>query len=124
MDQQGDAQEDQQAEDSPPGLEPYSNDSASDKDGDENAAVESECDIVDETVRPSPMKMRTRSKFQSTIVLPESIMCSDTEEANLVPGSVSVIIPSQPRYVQAEPPNIFAATRINSPVLPQDTCSS
>ena len=50
MDQQGDAQEDQHAEDSPPGLEPYSNDSASDKDGDECAAVESECSIVDETV--------------------------------------------------------------------------
>ena len=46
----------------PPELEPYSNNSASDKDGDEYAAVESECDIVDETVRPSPMTMRTRSK--------------------------------------------------------------
>ena len=39
----------------PPGLEPYSNDSASDKDVDEYAAVESECRIVDET--PSPMKI-------------------------------------------------------------------
>ena len=39
MDQQGDAQEDQQAEDSPPGLEPYSNDSALDKDGHEYEAV-------------------------------------------------------------------------------------
>ena len=42
MDQQGDAQEDQQAEDSPPGLEPYNSDVASDKDGNEYAAVESE----------------------------------------------------------------------------------
>ena len=46
----------------PPGLEPYSNNSASDKDGYEYAAVESECDIVDETVQPSQMKMRTRSR--------------------------------------------------------------
>ena len=61
MDQQGDAQEDQQAEDSSPGFESYSDDSAPDKDGDECAAVESECSIVDETVRTSPLKMRTRS---------------------------------------------------------------
>ena len=60
-------------------MEPYSIDIASDKDGDEYASVESECDIVDETVRPSPMKMRTRSKSRSSIVVPESIMCSDTE---------------------------------------------
>ena len=32
MDQQGDAQEDQNVEESPPELEPYSNDSALDKD--------------------------------------------------------------------------------------------
>ena len=80
MDQQGDAQEDQQAEDPPPGFEPYSDDSASDKDGNEYEAVESECDIVDETVRPNPMEMRTRSKFRSTFVVPDSIICSDTED--------------------------------------------
>ena len=49
MDQQGDAQEDQIAdsEDSTPELEPYSDDGASDKDGDEYAAAEPEDDIVD-----------------------------------------------------------------------------
>ena len=62
MDQQGSAHNYQQDEDSIPGLESYTNDSASDSDGNEYAAVESECSIVDETVRPSPMKMRTRSK--------------------------------------------------------------
>ena len=62
MDQQGSAQEDQRDEDSIPELEPYTNDSASNNDGNECAAVESECSIVDETVRLSPMKMRTRSK--------------------------------------------------------------
>ena len=41
MDPQGDAQENQRAEDSIPELEPYSSDSASDNDGDECAAVES-----------------------------------------------------------------------------------
>ena len=62
MDQQGSAQDDQRDEDSIPELEPYTNDSASDNDDNEYAAVESECSIVDETVRPSQMKMRTRSK--------------------------------------------------------------
>ena len=61
-------------------MEPYSSDGASDKDGDDYAAVESECDIVDETVRRSPMKMRTRSKAQGTFVVPEALMCSDTED--------------------------------------------
>ena len=41
MGPQGDAQEDQHTEDSLPRLEPYSDDSASDSDGDEYAAVES-----------------------------------------------------------------------------------
>ena len=94
-----------------PELETYSNDSASDKDGDECAAVESECSIVDETVRPSPMKMRTRSKAQGTLDVPESIMSSDTEENEPRPRQ-------RTRHVQAEPPNFSAATRINSPVLP------
>ena len=57
MDQQGSAKNDQQDEDSIPGLEPYSNDSASDSDGDEYAAVESECSIVDETIRPSTIPL-------------------------------------------------------------------
>ena len=80
MDPQGDAREDQLAEDSTPELEACSNDSASDKDGDECEAVESECSIVDETVRPSPMKMRTRSKALPNIVVPDSLMCSDPED--------------------------------------------
>ena len=80
MGQQGDAQEDQQAEDSIPELGPYSNDSASDKDDDESAAVESECSIVDETVPPSPMKMRTRSKARRSFVIPDANMCSDPED--------------------------------------------
>ena len=46
MDQQGDAQEDQNVEESTPELEPYSDDSASDKDGDEDAAAEPGDDIV------------------------------------------------------------------------------
>ena len=79
MDQQGDAQEHQYAEDSPPRLESYSDDSASDNDGDEYAAVESEEEIVDETVRPSLMKMRTRSKTRQPVI-PDSIICSDTED--------------------------------------------
>ena len=83
MEQQGDAQEDQQAEDPAPELEPHSNDSASDNDGDECAAVESECSIVDETVRSSdssPMKMRTRSKARGSFVIPDPRLCSDTED--------------------------------------------
>ena len=79
MDQQGDAQEHHYTEDSPPRLEPYSDDSASDKDGNEYAAVESEEEIVDKTVRPSPMKMRPRSKTRQ-LVIPASIMCSDSED--------------------------------------------
>ena len=42
MDQQGDAEEFLYSEDSPPRLEPSSDDGASDNDGDEYAAVESE----------------------------------------------------------------------------------
>ena len=80
MDQQGSAQKDQQDEDSIPGLEPCTNDSASDSDGDEYAVVESECSIVDETVRPSPMKMRTRSKARRSLVIPDADICSDVED--------------------------------------------
>ena len=67
IDQQGNAQADQIAGDSTPELEPDSEDSALDNDGDKYAAAESEDDIVDETVRPSPMKIRTRSKSQKVI---------------------------------------------------------
>ena len=83
MSQQGDAQEDQQAEEPNHDLGPYSHDSASDKDDNDSAAVESECSccsIVDETVRPSPMKMRTRSKARRAYVEPEPVMCSDSED--------------------------------------------
>ena len=66
--------------DSTPELEACSNDSASDKDGDECEAVESECSIVDETVRPSPIKMRTRSKARPKMVIPDSLKCSDLED--------------------------------------------
>ena len=51
-----------------------------DKDDNDGAAVESECSIVDETVRPSPMKLRTRSKAIRAYVEPEPVMCSDTED--------------------------------------------
>ena len=61
-------------------LGPYSNDSASDNDDDECAAVESECSIVDETVRASPIKMRTRSKARQSYVIPDANMCSDVED--------------------------------------------
>ena len=80
MDQQGSAQDDQLDEDSIPGLEPYTNDSTSDNDDNEYAAVESECSIVDETVRLSPMKMRTRSKARRSLVIPDADICSDVED--------------------------------------------
>ena len=78
MDPQSDAQEDQIIEESNPELEPHSDDSASDKDGDEDAAAEPGDDIVDETVTSSPKKIRTRSKSKQ--VLPEPIICSDPED--------------------------------------------
>ena len=124
MDQQGDAQEDQQAEDFPPGLELYSSDGASDKDGDEYAAVESECDIVDETVRRSPMKMRTRSKARGTFVVPAPLMCSDTEDDEARPQQ------RKRNHTIATPLRAGATSkylRRNSNQIPkhcqQDTCS-
>ena len=60
-DQQGNAQEDPIMNDSAPELESGNEDSASDKDGDECATAESDDEIVDETVSPSPMKNHTRS---------------------------------------------------------------
>ena len=80
MGRQGDAQEDQQAEEPNYELGPYSNDSASDEDDNDGAAVESECSIVDETVRSSPMKMQTRSKTQPSYVIPDADICSDVED--------------------------------------------
>ena len=56
-----------------------SSDSASDNDGDENAQVKSEDEILDETIRPSPMKILTRSKSQGP-VLPEQVICSESED--------------------------------------------
>ena len=79
MDQQGDAQSDQIAEDSNHELEPYSEDSALDKDGDEYAEAKTDDGIVDETVSPSPKKIRTRSKTQK-VNLPDPIICSDPED--------------------------------------------
>ena len=79
MDQQGDLQEDQIAEDSTPELETDSEDSASDKEGDACAAAESEDEIVDETIPPSPGKIRTRSKSQK-VIIPPPVMCSDSED--------------------------------------------
>ncbi len=44
------------------------------------AAAESEDEIVDETVPQSPMKNQTtRSKYR-TIIIPEAIKCSDSED--------------------------------------------
>ena len=62
MDQRGDAQEDPITDDSTPELESDSEDGASDKEGHECVAAKSDNDIVDETMPPSPMKNRTRSK--------------------------------------------------------------
>ena len=80
MSQKGGAHEYQETEEPNIKLGPYSDDGASDDDDKYCAAVESECSIVDETVRPSPMKMRTRSKARRAYVEPEAIMCSDVED--------------------------------------------
>ena len=96
MDQQGDAQEDQTAKDSTPELETDSEDGASDKEGDEHAAAESEDDIVEETVTPSPTKIRTRSKDRK-VIIPAPVMCSDSltlRTKNIVHGLASVLMPA------------------------------
>ena len=62
-----------------PSLEPYSDDGASDNDEQEHVHAESEDEIVDETIRPSPTKMRTRSKTRK-LVISEAIICFDTED--------------------------------------------
>ena len=79
MSQQGDAH-DQITEEPNIELGAYSDDGASDDDDKHCDAVESECSIVDETVRSSPMMMRTRSKARRVYVEPEAIMCSDVED--------------------------------------------
>ena len=71
--------EEHQGDDFMPCLEPYSDDGASDNDEQEHARTESEDEIVDESLRPSPTKMRTRSKTRKPVI-PEAIMCSDTQE--------------------------------------------
>ena len=50
-----------------------------DNDSDVCAAAESEEEIVNETVQPSPMKSQTRSKSQQ-VVLPDPLMYSDCED--------------------------------------------
>ena len=62
-----------------PELESYSDNSALDKDGDEYAAAEPEDDIVDETISPSPKKIRTRSNTQK-VNFPDPAICSDPED--------------------------------------------
>ena len=79
MSKQGDAH-DQDTEEPNIELGTYSDDGASDDDDKHCEAVESECSIVDETIRPSPMKMRTRSKARRTFVEPDPVMCSDDED--------------------------------------------
>ena len=61
-------------------LGEYSDHDTSDDDDRYREPVESECSIVDETIQPSPMKMRTRSKDRRTLVIPEADICSDVED--------------------------------------------
>ncbi len=51
-------------------------DSASDKDGDEGAATESD---KKETILPSPMRTWARSR-SSKVIAPEALTCSDTKD--------------------------------------------
>jgi hypothetical protein len=59
--------------------DPEPEDSAPDEDGNECAAAESDEEIVDETIRQSPMKNRTRSKSLKVFV-PEPLLPSDSED--------------------------------------------
>ncbi len=59
-------------------------DSASDNDGDECTADDSDEEIVDKKIPPSPMKDHTRSKSRK-VVLPEAQMCSDPEDEQARP---------------------------------------
>jgi hypothetical protein len=60
-------------------METDSGDSASDMEGHECAATKSDDDIVDETVSPSPMKNRIRSKAWK-VTIPAPKMCSESED--------------------------------------------
>ncbi len=57
--------------------DPALEDSASDKDGDECAAAESDEEIVDEKILPSPMRKQTRSKSRK-FVEPEPLLPFDS----------------------------------------------
>ena len=61
-------------------LGEYSDHDTSDDDDRYREPVESECSIVDETIQPSPMKMRTRSKDRRPLVIPDADICSDVED--------------------------------------------
>ncbi len=52
--------------------------SASDKDGNECDAAESDDDIVDEKIQQSPMKNRTRSKSRK-VAVPDTLLFSYSE---------------------------------------------
>jgi hypothetical protein len=86
MSQQGNARDQDTQE---PNLEmgPYGDNDALDEDDQYSPAIESECSIVDETVRPSLMKTplsprRTRNggKVRRALVVPEPYICSDVED--------------------------------------------
>ena len=68
-------------------VEPCGDNDALDEDDKYSPAIESDCSIVDETVRPSPMKTppsprRTRNggKVRRALVVPEPFICSDVED--------------------------------------------
>ena len=79
MSKQNDAR-DQHTEEHNVVLKDYSYNDSSDDDDKYHVPVESECSIVDETIQPSPMKMRTRSKARPTFVIPDPDICSDVED--------------------------------------------
>jgi hypothetical protein len=75
--------------------DPEPEDSVLDEDGDECAAAESDEEIVGETIQPSLIKKRIRSKSRK-IVVPEPLLPSDSEEEE--PRQQPVIVPVQLRY--------------------------
>ena len=102
-------------------MQTYSEDSASDKEGDECAAAESLDDIVDETIPPSPAKIRARIKSRK-VIIPAVVLhqyCALTlRTKNIAHGLASVLMPVQPRYARMVLPNTSAETRIRSQALP------
>ncbi len=78
-DLQGDALDAPTMDDSVDEQALESEDCALDEDGGECAAAESEEEIVDKTIPPSPMKNQTRSKSRR-VVMPEPMMPSDSED--------------------------------------------